>query len=86
MILLNRYVPIIIPNPIGNKNIKDCFGSLKKLLIAFRHFSYRLNATNMALPDRPGMMLYIPTMIPLIKLIILKYMPLTFFYKKNKKV
>lgn len=79
IILLKEYVPIIIPNPIGNKNKKLSFGFLKRFPIAFRHFSYKLNATSKEHPERPGTILKIPTIIPLTKLVILNYI------KKNKK-
>lgn len=63
-----------MPEAIGVKNKKFFLGFLKKLPIASKHFSYKLKATKRALPERPGIILKIPTTIPLIKLIIVNYM------------
>ena len=64
----------MIPNPIGNKNRKLFFGFLKELLIAFRHFSYKLKTISRALPLNPGIILKMPVKKPFIKFIIINYM------------
>ena len=82
--LLNRYVPKIIPSPIGNRNRKLFLGFLKQHPIAFKHFSYKSKIMSRALPLNPGIILKIPTKIPFMKFIILNYMNKIKYYDKRR--